>query len=191
MVCAIPCGTLVISIHALREEGDPGALCHVVQCSVFLSTPSARRATSADIMRECHKMHFYPRPPRGGRRCGLAKSALPRVISIHALREEGDFLRAVPDAHAFCDISIHALREEGDRRSQHQIQSKVNFYPRPPRGGRRQQVEQSFSEIMISIHALREEGDGSRSRQQCQHDQFLSTPSARRATLRQHHRQTA
>ena len=35
------------------------------------------------------------------------------LISIHALREEGDLLQAAhPDIYA---ISIHALREEGDR----------------------------------------------------------------------------
>ena len=59
----------MISIHALREEGDltlddlPGA------DSVFLSTPSARRATETpdDFTDDT-------------------------VISIHALREEGDFL---------------------------------------------------------------------------------------------------
>ena len=57
---------------------------------IFLSTPSARRAT-------------FRRPERG---CSCA-------ISIHALREEGDarFEFTCPD----CKISIHALREEGDR----------------------------------------------------------------------------
>ena len=35
-----------ISIHALREEGDPGALLIFNQFSAFLSTPSARRATA-------------------------------------------------------------------------------------------------------------------------------------------------
>ena len=34
-------------------------------------------------------------------------------ISIHALREEGDHLPAVPAVQAGV-ISIHALREEGD-----------------------------------------------------------------------------
>ena len=34
---------------------------------------------------------FYPRPPRGGRRLGEASTILNRGISIHALREEGDF----------------------------------------------------------------------------------------------------
>ena len=56
--------------------------------------------------------HFYPRPPRGGRRlcCGSRYSVF--CISIHALREEGDELPcSVVD---MTEISIHALREEGD-----------------------------------------------------------------------------
>ena len=58
------------------------------------------------------------------------------------------------------DISIHALREEGDHNS---FLLKIRG-----RG--------------ISIHALREEGDAcSYCWVQCQR-QFLSTPSARRAT---------
>ena len=55
----------------------------------FLSTPSARRATSRQN----------------------PKSAKLR-ISIHALREEGD-VQPIP-APPRRDISIHALREEGD-----------------------------------------------------------------------------
>ena len=34
-----------------------------------------------------------------------------------------------------------------------------NFYPRPPRGGRRRQPVQWPRRFSISIHALREEGD--------------------------------
>ena len=117
----------IISIHALREEGDSsrcsGACCH---------------------------HNFYPRPPRGGRPVFLSRdfpwllflsthrlqSGLrPRVISIHALREEGDLLPgcsrsagraflSTPSARRATflsckmdldiNISIHALREEGD-----------------------------------------------------------------------------
>ena len=64
--------TFMISIHALREEGDviwenvPGAL------SSFLSTPSARRATRRQLVRQGKQSHFYPRPPRGGRRAEWA-----------------------------------------------------------------------------------------------------------------------
>ena len=34
-----------------------------------------------------------------------------------------------------------------------------NFYPRPPRGGRREQIPAGSTCEFISIHALREEGD--------------------------------
>ena len=37
----------------------------------------------------------------------------------------------------------------------------VNFYPRPPRGGRPFWGIHSPSQLAISIHALREEGDES------------------------------
>ena len=57
------------------------------------------------------------------------------AISIHALREEGDniMLRAEQN----WDISIHALREEGDAAGVPSAEILRNFYPRPPRGGRR------------------------------------------------------
>ena len=56
-------------------------------------------------------------------------------------------------------ISIHALREEGD----------LHGLPQ----GRAQK---------ISIHALREEGDPIKQEDDYAASQFLSTPSARRAT---------
>ena len=56
-----------ISIHALREEGD-GLPSHTFSLSfVFLSTPSARRATIQDTTQRILYKYFYPRPPRGGR----------------------------------------------------------------------------------------------------------------------------
>ena len=79
--------------------------------TLFLSTPSARRATAEQL-----------RQPMGG------------MISIHALREEGD----TGKLYTFLayEISIHALREEGDTRTRESAGSTKNFYPRPPRGGR-------------------------------------------------------
>ena len=65
---------LTISIHALREEGDKGSDEYKVGDVVFLSTPSARRATV---------------PVR-------LLAAVHHGISIHALREEGDA--------QFCDL---------------------------------------------------------------------------------------
>ena len=79
-----------ISIHALREEGDLLAEPLCADVIVFLSTPSARRATRYDENGEAYL-----------------------EISIHALREEGDRL-ARRFCESLCIISIHALREEGD-----------------------------------------------------------------------------
>ena len=79
---------------------------------VFLSTPSARRAT-AEWHKEGLTVKFLSTPsarratPRGKRRHRL------RRISIHALREEGDF---------WCRPGL--------------CTGRGNFYPRPPRGGR-------------------------------------------------------
>ena len=38
-------------------------------------------------------MDFYPRPPRGGRHAEAEAERQAQIISIHALREEGDVTR--------------------------------------------------------------------------------------------------
>ncbi len=42
-----PCWRIPISIHALREEGDAKNPCCTIHHLEFLSTPSARRATTS------------------------------------------------------------------------------------------------------------------------------------------------
>ena len=82
----------------------------------FLSTPSARRATTPSKEDLVEAGNFYPRPPRGGRpRCQRIHDRR-QCISIHALREEGD-LDLVWQLYHRTEISIHALREEGDGNS--------------------------------------------------------------------------
>ena len=56
-----------------------------------------------------------------------------------------------------------------------------HFYPRPPRGGRLTKGYE-ITELEISIHALREEGDAPSGASDWEVRRFLSTPSARRAT---------
>ena len=80
-------------------------------------------------------------------------------ISIHALREEGD-RETYPAGGGAVYISIHALREEGDQILDFVKFNKIDFYPRPPRGGRPLHVLRMPAVWML----------------------FLSTPSARRAT---------
>ena len=150
---------------------------------IFLSTPSARRATRLPILALSRFPYFYPRPPRGGRRLARFDEQNGNFISIHALREEGDHhgshlcnphcisihaLREEGDLRSFPlpnthHISIHALREEGDTVSRIPVSPHTNFYPRPPRGGR-----PSIPSLQLST------------------SEFLSTPSARRATLSEH-----
>ena len=101
-----------ISIHALREEGDYASRSLSLSVILFLSTPSARRATSSRKQAAWFRNYFYPRPPRGGRPPLWRSLRASAKISIHALREEGDILT--------CGI----------------VYSWVYFYPRPPRGGR-------------------------------------------------------
>ena len=103
------------------------------------------------------------------------------IISIHALREEGD---PGPRLVLRCSraISIHALREEGDTQHKERTTKWRYFYPRPPRGGRHARIRAAKRRRMISIHALREEGDPARAAEPPFCKQFLSTPSARRAT---------
>ena len=78
-----------ISIHALREEGDaPG-------CSGRWQCP-----------------HFYPRPPRGGRRFVVRLAVeLELFLSTPSARRA---TLCGPPAPSHFGISIHALREEGD-----------------------------------------------------------------------------
>ena len=145
-----------ISIHALREEGDPPARAANITVKQFLSTPSARRATDP-----------------------LSNADRVLNISIHALREEGDGMPCRPPCAM--SISIHALREEGDCWLGSVQNQGTYFYPRPPRGGRRTwflpvstpkvflstpSARRATASTMtvsvndeISIHALREEGD--------------------------------
>ena len=169
----------IISIHALREEGDR-------------RQPAGRR----------NQRNFYPRPPRGGRPKGSYTTPVTKWISIHALREEGDEYLVLGGVSAV--ISIHALREEGDaeflladcwgvlflstpsarratdgisfatingeflstpsarratRKLYHEALVMGHFYPRPPRGGRPLHSLCLLALSKISIHALREEGD--------------------------------
>ena len=148
----------VISIHALREEGDALTKALTVCRYQFQSTPSARRATHDAVALLMLVLDFNPRPPRGGRRTTSGFKSTTSLISIHALREEGDRGAAAATPGGEC-ISIHALREEGDPKTLGRAGGRRDFNPRPPRGGRLEPASSRHEQVRISIHALREEGD--------------------------------
>ena len=172
-------GFAVISIHALREEGDR-------------STRSPRRSHG----------NFYPRPPRGGRRISITLSSqtwaflstpsarratgasywpeMDLMISIHALREEGDLIRG-----GLKDATDEFLSTPSARRATLlkpvRYSSFLNFYPRPPRGGRpRLIVRRLIPSRFLSTPSARRATTSAAARKL--HERFLSTPSARRAT---------
>ena len=107
----------------------------MLAASIFLSTPSARRAT------------FW-----ASARVGQT------VISIHALREEGDPYLP-PSSLMHCAISIHALREEGDNTLTSCERSRWKFLSTPSARRATCPYKHPGSVCAISIHALREEGD--------------------------------
>mgnify|MGYP004441261507 CR=1 FL=1 len=130
----------------------------LLRFKLFLSTPSARRATSASAGRKCPGSDFYPRPPRGGRHSS-----------------------GVPGAKQFLFLSTPSARRATGQFST-MAYRLANFYPRPPRGGRRHPGTGQEGCHGISIHALREEGDNVSELPAGAIEVFLSTPSARRAT---------
>ena len=147
--------------------------------SEFLSTPSGWRATARRCPGTASSAHFYPRPPGGGRQIFIKRTELnkyfyprppgggrPRaeaglvgcvLISIHALRVEGDGL-IVPKRPV--KLNFYPRPPGGGRPQKVFVdKSGINFYPRPPGGGRRAPARKRFARKRISIHALRVEGD--------------------------------
>ena len=124
----------------------------------FLSTPSARRATRAERGKS-QKKEFLS-TPSARRATGLRPRKRNRTADFYPRPPRGGRRKCLSTAFRESKISIHALREEGDR-------SNTSSRPTPE---------------MISIHALREEGDGDNWTAYRMDQIFLSTPSARRAT---------
>ena len=168
----------------------------------FLSTPSARRATTYDVICQCFSQ-----------------------ISIHALREEGDYevyssaaadmiflstpsarratfawaraakkrerFLSTPSARRATSGRCPRLRQDryfyprpprgGRHASRRHRQHRANFYPRPPRGGRRDFYVQGvdLTEFLSTPSARRATSSAFF---MPQNHRFLSTPSARRAT---------
>ena len=145
----------------------------------FLSTPSVGRATTAKTTPKT-KTKFLSTPSVGRATTPPTDRIQYRIISIHALRGEGDdiaqtvgddiseFLSTPSAGRATLPfglsfecrkISIHALSGEGDDGVPRKGAWTLYFYPRPPWGGR----------LVTRVRDLA----GTK---------FLSTPSVGRAT---------
>ena len=176
-----PYRTIHISIHALREEGDGTNPRTGQPCCISIHALREEGDHHRRWKMVLH-FHFYPRPPRGGRPfinnklgCDVKFLSTPSARRatnprMRLCRSAGNFYPRPPRGGRracmgrgffFVDISIHALREEGDTRPCALVtDALLHFYPRPPRGGRLQAGVAGLGVV----------------------DEFLSTPSARRAT---------
>ena len=130
-----------------------------VECLKFLSTPSARRATCFRWTNSQSSWVFLSTP--SARRATCFQDAVD-VVPLAFL--------STPSARR----ATACIAAKGS--------TMPDFYPRPPRGGRRDFLLQLGICLLISIHALREEGDGRSAGLRIYTHRFLSTPSARRAT---------
>ena len=170
-----------ISIHALREEGDVTRRVPLTLTLYFYPRPP-RGGRPKPVCVQRGRRDFYPRPPRGGRPGNhqdvasrisqfLSTPSARRATLVHPFPAVSgfDFYPRPPRGGRLlrfrppwcrCSISIHALREEGDKPTATYESIAYNFYPRPPRGGRRKSAK--YMDGMFK---------------------FLSTPSARRATV--------
>ena len=150
---------MLISIHALREEGDLQPDGGRLPAEIFLSTPSARRATGHNTCSSRCSSNFYPRPPRGGRPAyGASLAAYGEFLSTPSARRA----TRPPFLCRFSSTDFYPRPPRGGRLEIfiHLANRYRDFYPRPPRGGRRHHLR---------LGQLRQRA-------------FLSTPSARRAT---------
>ena len=146
---------------------------------LFLSTPSARRATAVTQTGSVTSVNFYPRPPRGGRRASTARRlsfmqflstpSARRATRTSCTRSLPMRFLSTPSArratyrYATYKATAIFLSTPSARRATPYLESQRGggryFYPRPPRGGRRLEVITWPIMLLISIHALREEGD--------------------------------
>ena len=102
------------------------------------------------------------------------------VISIHALRGEGD--NNVVRARSKIFISIHALRGEGDLNdSAGKLKDAISIHALRGEGDI-SRTTGAHSQLGISIHALRGEGDRYADSSSALVHRFQSTPSVGRAT---------
>ena len=192
-----------ISIHALREEGDSPHFFVLVARRVFLSTPSARRATITCSPPSWKAVYFYPRPPRGGRPIPSPALTLPGVflptpsarratgadssdsISIKVFLPTPSARRATLAKAGIATSDRLFLPTPSARRATWSCASRStrwsNFYPRPPRGGRPNPPPTAWEARNFYPRPPR---GGRLELFLFLHDTriFLPTPSARRAT---------
>ena len=124
----------------------------------FLSTPPSRVATSITrIYTPCYAC-FYPRHPRGWRRCARFALYQYNAVSIHATLAGGD----VKGAHyrvVDVDVSIHATLAGGDVQHNAPKHQAHKFLSTPPSRVATGTLRSLCACSRVSIHATLAGGD--------------------------------
>ena len=150
----------LISIHALREEGDPSARTAQLWGGNFNPRPP-RGGRQKGICAGTFFDNFNPRPPRGGRPGSFGTFSTTFVFQStpSARRATAQLNSSKHERQHFNPRPPRGGRHHArGREAGHQ-----DFNPRPPRGGRPASNVCVTPRKHISIHALREEGDTRRS----------------------------
>ena len=114
--------------------GRPDTVNAAMQPFKFLSTPSARRATREPTPRT-EAMQFLSTP--SARRATKPETdiRIDKLISIHALCEEGDRFQFFHKIRLGVFLSTPSARRATSQQKFNR-KSMFDFYPRPLRGGR-------------------------------------------------------
>ena len=129
-----PCGSIFLSTLPARGATTLSQEIDTYE-DLFLSTLPARGATRSVITPDSKTAHFYPRSPRGERRCRSFQTGEPRYFYPRSPRGE----RRRPAASLWpgrTDFYPRSPRGERPQRSGSQSRCTADFYPRSPRGER-------------------------------------------------------
>ena len=141
-------GSRFLSTLPARGATRPVLVLIVGFVHFYPRSPRGERHTRTSLVHcDCN---FYPRSPRGERLLKVSRSTIGMYISIHAPREGSDRPGLVKVE--VCDISIHAPREGSDPVSPAAAGSRLDFYPRSPRGERQQErfVQEYLVDLFLS-----------------------------------------
>ena len=153
----------------------------LVGSKLFLSTPPSRVATRPCTHTVNRAGCFYPRHPRGWRRSAVAPCRTMFPVSIHATLAGGDRAYLIPSALRRRFLSTPPSRVATSKTTAAFLQA-ICFYPRHPRGWRRERPPDHRHSFKVSIHATLAGGDRRTGSSSEAWFQFLSTPPSRVAT---------
>ena len=124
----------LISIHALRGEGDLSSSFTDALTESFQSTPSVGRATLFMCFEKIVSVIFQSTPSVGR----ATKWTYPKTggAKFQSTPSVGRATKIAIPIRKRGVISIHALRGEGDSSRCSSVSPLIDFNPRPPWGGR-------------------------------------------------------